>query len=46
MSSAHHAKANESEREKLGPVAGMIFGLYLVILLVGYFTGNLIYQIP
>lgn len=52
---SEHAMANvgsveqhekQEPRERLGPVAGAIFGLYLVIITVGYFVGNMIYQIP
>lgn len=33
---------NGEDREKLLPVAATIFGLYLIILSVGYFVGNLV----
>ena len=39
-------QVNEAERVALGPVALRIFATYATILTVGYFVGNMIYQIP
>lgn len=36
----------QAPRERLGPVAGAIIVLYVVIMTGGYFLGNMIYQIP
>lgn len=37
---------NTQEREKLGPVVSMIFGIYVALMVIGYLVGNMIYQIP
>ena len=44
--SEHVIENNEAEREDLVPVAGFIVGGYLLLLTLGYFVGNAIYQIP
>jgi hypothetical protein len=37
---------NDNEREKLLPVVTKILGLYVIIMTIAYFAGNMIYQIP
>ena len=37
-----HQTAGEQHRENLLPVAITIFGMYLLIMLVGYFVGNML----
>jgi len=44
--SDHVIEDNHAEREKLVPVIGTIFALYVTILTTAYFVGNMIYQIP
>ncbi len=44
--SEHVIGENAQEREALLPVVTKIFGLYVTLLVVGYFVGNMIYQIP
>ena len=39
-------QANDAEREKLMPITLMALGGYVVIMTLGYFIGNMIYQIP
>lgn len=42
----HVIEDNAEEREQLLPVVVKIVGVYLTLLVGGYFVGNLIYQIP
>lgn len=44
--SEHVINENSAERSHLLPVVGMIAAAYLTIMTVGYFVGNMIYQIP
>lgn len=44
--SEHGINQDSVERAQLLPVAGGIVGIYLVIITVAYFVGNMIYQIP
>lgn len=37
---------NDEERERLLPVVIKILGLYVIIMTIAYFVGNMIYQIP
>ena len=46
MSSEYHVSVTGQEREKLLPVVGVLCGLYVTIMTMGYFVGNLIHQIP
>ncbi len=33
--------SNEAEREKLLPVVGVIFGIYLILIVLGYAVGSM-----
>lgn len=44
--SEHAITEHNIERAHLLPVAGAIAGIYLAIITVGYFVGNMIHQIP
>ncbi len=44
--SEHVIEDNAAEREQLVPIVTRIFGLYVTLLVLGYFVGNFIYQIP
>lgn len=44
--SEHVAELNGEHREKLVPVVGSIVGIYVVIVSMAYFVGNMIHQIP
>lgn len=44
--SEHVIDNNQEEREQLLPVVSKIFGAYVAIMVLAYFVGNVIYQIP
>ncbi|MFN3163897.1 MAG: hypothetical protein ACE37N_10545 [Pseudohongiellaceae bacterium] len=44
--SDHAITENGADRAHLLPVVGGIAGLYLAIITVAYFVGNMIHQIP